>query len=222
MKRHPRKCIYTFDIAHRHPQTCRDPLPWFPGSWLCTWLTLPLKYECQTCPIHKETSHIMRKNTFAGLSKYRSFCRHQHCQHDQNQHHETWGAHPCAQCTTMGWRKYSSTAAARRAERSTPWKEGWYLKGGEDWCLKWLNARDFTQVIENVVCDRVWLSAMSPKKYTCKPLWESVIFIDTWNDTTPLALSRYQNDEFDTDTCLNISMPILKRYHGKNLKHQEK
>jgi len=38
-----------------------------------------------------------------------------------------------------------------------------------------------------------------------------------------LVLSRYQNSpEFNTDACLNISIPILKRYHGKNLKHQEK
>ena len=30
--------------------------------------------------------------------------------------------------TTTGCRKYSSTAAPRRADRSTPWKDGWYLQ----------------------------------------------------------------------------------------------
>lgn len=40
--------------------------------------------------------------------------------------------HMHALLTTIGWRKYSSTAAPRRAERSTPWKEGWYLRGQED------------------------------------------------------------------------------------------
>lgn len=34
--------------------------------------------------------------------------------------------------TTTGWRKYSSTAAPRRADRSTPWKEGWYLRAKEE------------------------------------------------------------------------------------------
>lgn len=33
-----------------------------------------------------------------------------------------------APLTTTGCRKYSSTAAPRRADRSTPWKEGWYLQ----------------------------------------------------------------------------------------------
>jgi hypothetical protein len=31
-----RKCIYTLDIAHTHKHThthtCKDPLPWYPGS----------------------------------------------------------------------------------------------------------------------------------------------------------------------------------------------
>lgn len=33
-----------------------------------------------------------------------------------------------ARLTTTGCRKYSSTAAPRRADRSTPWKDGWYLQ----------------------------------------------------------------------------------------------
>lgn len=33
-----------------------------------------------------------------------------------------------APLTTTGCRKYSSTAAPRRADRSTPWKDGWYLQ----------------------------------------------------------------------------------------------
>ncbi len=34
-------------------------------------------------------------------------------------------------------------------------------------------------------------------------------------------LSRYQNYDFDRIPAQNISIPILKQYQGKNLKHQE-
>lgn len=50
--------------------------------------------------------------------------------------HPRWGPRPALTpgvpwvppLTTTGCRKYSSTAAPRRADRSTPWKDGWYLQ----------------------------------------------------------------------------------------------